>query len=156
LSGATVEAVITSLTRDKKELVVPLQEKEKGSGKYAGTSEPLEVGEYKIKVRVPTLPVEEMKAEAEITVGISRLAQRNLELSELTWNEGNLKKITSATGGKYFREEDSDKLMDFLHGLPKVIEERQNLFIWQSGWLFGFVVTILTAEWMIRKRYRLL
>lgn len=78
------------------------------------------------------------------------------ELSELTLNEPLLAQMSSASHGQYLREEQVKELPDLLspHTTGKAVESE--IPVGQSyGW-FLTIVSLLTAEWILRKRIGLI
>ena len=60
--------------------------------------------------------------------------------------------MAQASGGRFFREEELDRLAGVLEPLSsgRVIES--DMFLWQSYWWFTLVILLLTLEWLLRKR----
>ena len=146
LARANPEAV---LYRDgKKVAVVPLKAENMANGVYRGRSPALAGGNYEVRVNVPGLPENEMKARTEFSV----LATASGELGQLHCDEELLRRIAFNSGGAYYREEDMDGLIERLRPLSegKIIVTETSL--WNSYWWFVPVVLLLGLEWALRKR----
>ena len=154
LSGAKVNTVIYS-TEGERKLAFPLEEKEDGTGRYVGSSVPLESGGYTLGIEVADLPEEEMKARINFTVESSEREEKK-EFVNFNWDEERLQELARVTGGKYLREENSSEIMNYLPQETRTIEVRKDLPVWQSVWFFSFIALLLTLEWAIRKRHTLL
>ncbi len=137
------------LLRDgRKVATVALNSDDSGSGILRGRTAELEEGDYEVKVVVPGMPEEELKAKTEFVVK----PQGAGEMAALHCNENLLRELAFYSGGEYFREEEIRNLPDRLKPLSqgKVIESET--LLWQSWWWFLPVVLLLTIEWWLRKR----
>ena len=64
--------------------------------------------------------------------------------------------MATASGGRFLREEQA---ATELPGLLQAIDRRQTTIqetlLWSSWWWFGAVILLLSAEWLLRKKLRL-
>jgi uncharacterized membrane protein len=70
-------------------------------------------------------------------------------------NEGFLRRLANASGGRYVRDDGVRRVVAGLEAsVPRnVTPERRDL--WHEPWAFAFVVTLLSAEWTFRRRWGL-
>lgn len=87
-------------------------------------------------------------------------ARRPVEDVDYTATREFVEVLSGQTGGAVYTA--SGYISDFLADHPddgsegtKDVKDRTELFLWSSPWLFVLIVSLLTAEWIIRKRARL-
>jgi len=109
-------------------------------GIYRGEFVAPPAGNYRFKVDTdPATPLDFTVSEATI------------ELSETALNVALLKDMATATGGAFLREEDLHKLGDTVRkNSPQKLSTFEVEF-WQSPLYFLLLMTLLTAEWILRK-----
>lgn len=122
-------------------------------GVYRASTPPLKAGSYEIAVgETPGAPV---------GAGAPRLTLRvadtgGSEFANLTMNRPLLEAMATATGGRFLREEQAAA---DLPNLLQAIDRRQTTVrevnLWSSWWWFGTVMALLTGEWLLRKKLRL-
>jgi len=127
---------------------VPLVSGESKGGVFRGQSPKLEPGEYEVGLKVAGFDDADMKARARFTVE----EPVSVEKRDLRMDETLLQNMASRAGGRYYREEQVDQLIDALK--PKTQDKMQvtELVLWRSYWWFVPILALLTAEWIIRKR----
>ena len=122
------------LLRDGRKLAsLPLTADENETGLYRARTAPLTAGYYEVRVRVEGLPESEMKARTGFVV---RRAATG-ELAELNCNEPLLRELAAHSGGRYFREEELNALVERLRPLSQGRVEESDTVLWQSWWWFG-------------------
>jgi hypothetical protein len=112
--------------------------------------EPKLSGSYRVLVTA-TLGTAELHAEA----AAFDVGRPNLEFDRLDLDDATLKKLAAATGGHYRHLSTADSLINDLdrHERRSRISLEQPLY-W-PGPYWGLFVGVLTAEWILRKRYQL-
>lgn len=118
------------------------------TGIYRAQSAALAPGEYLVKVSVDGLLPSPLPATTRFTVR----APVARELASLACNEPLLQQLTELSGGLYFREEQLREVPPTLAPLSSGRIEETETALWQSGWLFGAIVLLLTIEWLWRRR----
>jgi uncharacterized membrane protein len=120
------------------------------AGHYAGTFEPKAAGSYEVVVQVrlgeTTLDSEKLTYE---------VGRPNLEFEKLDLDEKTLAKIATETGGRYVHITTAGHLVDQLDRTVKkkrVFLERA-LFSPPLFWML--FVTVITTEWILRRRFQL-
>jgi len=119
-----------------------LQAVSPGSGRYEKTVNGWSAGEYQLSVA--------NAAEPKITVRVA--ASGEAEMSNLSGDPGLLRRLADATGGQSLAPEQlSDlpaQLAEHAATHPQVSEIR----LWDSPYLFAFVLACLGLEWAVRKQ----
>lgn len=130
---------------------VPLLPVPGNVGHYRGVFEPSRPGSYIAHVSAKLEEAQILSApEAPFEVG-----RPNLEFDRLDLDDARLAAIASATGGQYQHLSTADRLLEALDRNVRkehVVMERRLAAPW-PGWML--VVILLTAEWLLRKRYAL-
>lgn len=146
VSNATVDAVL--YREGKKAATIRLTAEEGGSGLFRGKTAALEPGAYEVAVESAAIPESQLKARTQFKVE----PRETGELTQLSLNEDLLRQVAVASGGRYLREENIDQLTSLLAPMSqgKVIES--DTVLWQSWWWFTPLITLLTIEWLLRKR----
>jgi hypothetical protein len=120
-------------------------------GVYRALTPPLKAGTYEIAVaESPSAP----RSEARLSLNVSDAG--NPEWATLTLNRPLLETMAQNSGGRFLREEQAaTDLPNLLQTLDRkqVITKETNL--WSSWWWFGAAILLLTAEWLLRKRLKL-
>ncbi len=118
------------------------------SALYRGFSEPLLGGDYEVRIRVPGLAEDQVKARTQFSVA----SVPSGEMSVLHCHEKQLRQMAADSGGRYYPEEELQQLVDALKPLSSgetFVEEEK---LWQSYWTFLPIMLLLTVEWALRKR----
>lgn len=148
VSNATVDAV---LTRDGKRVAAIRLTADEG-GMFRGRTAGLEPGTYEIAVETPAIPENELKARTSFKVE----PRTTTEMNDLSLNEDLLRQVAVASGGRYLREENFDRVLDLLAPMTQGRVVESDTVLWQSWWWFLPIVALLTVEWLLRKRAGLL
>jgi hypothetical protein len=107
----------------------------------------LDVPDLADRLQAPTAPgaIKPRAAEFQISPPDSR------ELLELTTDWDLLKELADKSGGKVFAPEDAGQLIDTLTRQAKSRAERTEHHLWEWWPTLALVLTLLTAEWVLRK-----
>lgn len=106
-------------------------------------------GDYQITVSEANLPPGDVKLSFRVETGA------NQEWSHLTLNRPLLEGMARASGGRFLREGDLSQLPDLLRQLDRQQTRVKETILWSSWWWFGLAMALLTVEWLLRKRWRL-
>ena len=79
------------------------------------------------------------------------VTEPKFELGETAMNEPLLREITSITGGAFFREEDLHKLPDTISQRTEKVRSPLEVELWSSPFYFLLLLSVVTAEWVLRK-----
>ncbi|HLJ57709.1 MAG TPA: hypothetical protein VKT77_21920 [Chthonomonadaceae bacterium] len=110
---------------------------------------PDRIGKYEVTLNSPVTPG--AKASAGFVVETEALERQRPEL-----DEGLLRKVASAGGGKYYAP---DQLAAWMRSLPDnglTVRTEQEIELWDAPLLLVIFVTTLSLEWLVRKRTGLL
>ncbi len=146
--NAKVEAVVKGPLGDTDRLA--LSAVPGPSGHYAGAIEPRLAGRYDVAVeaRLGELALNSQKVSVEV-------GRPNLEFERLDLDEKMLAAIAAGAGGRYVPLSAADHFIDQLSRSKHkktVIVERQ--LYWPPA-VWTLFVVIVTAEWIMRRRYQL-
>jgi uncharacterized membrane protein len=77
------------------------------------------------------------------------------EFADPRLNEGFLRRIARNSGGRYVRAAEASRVAAWLQEtVPQnAAPERRDL--WQEPWAFGLIIALLSAEWILRRRWGL-
>jgi hypothetical protein len=120
------------------------------AGSYQGSFEPKSPGTYEIDVeaRLAGLVLRAENATADV-------GRPNLEFDRLDLDDALLKKIASATGGRYLHISTADQLIGELDRQEKRrhVSLEQPLFFPRLFWIV--FVSVVATEWVLRRRFQL-
>src|SRR5262249_23432204 len=77
------------------------------------------------------------------------------EFADPRLNEGFLRRVARTSGGRYVRAADASKIPGWLRAaVPQnAAPERRDL--WHEPWAFALIIGLLSAEWILRRRWGL-
>lgn len=117
-------------------------------GIFRSVTGALPSGDYQITVTDGSAP-----SDAHLNFRVE--SQANQEWASLTMNRPLLEGMARASGGRFLREGDIGQLPDLLQQLDRSETRVNETLLWSSWWWFGIVIALLTAEWLLRKKWRL-
>jgi hypothetical protein len=82
-------------------------------------------------------------------------SRANQEWGQLNLNRALLEDMAARSGGRFLREGDLAQLPDLLQMLDRQETRVKETLLWSSWWWFGAVIALLTVEWLLRKKWRL-
>jgi len=144
VTDASVNAVIF---RDGQKVATIALSPDEG-GLYRGKTAALDAGAYEVAVETAAVSAGELRARTQFNVA----GRENIERTLLSLNEDLLRRIATASGGEYLREEQCDELVQRLAPMSSGEVIESDTILWQSWWWFVPIVLLLTVEWIIRKR----
>jgi hypothetical protein len=120
-------------------------------GVYRAVTPPLKAGTYEIAVaESPSAP----RSDARLSLHVSDTG--NPEWATLTMNRPLLETMAQNSGGRFLREEQAaTDLPNLLQTLDRKQVITKETILWSSWWWFGAAILLLTAEWLLRKRLKL-
>ncbi len=120
-------------------------------GVYRALTPPLKAGTYEIAVaESPSAP----RSEARLSLHVSDTG--NPEWATLTMNRMLLETMATNSGGRFLREEQAaTDLPNLLQTLDRKQVITKETILWSSWWWFGAAILLLTIEWLMRKRLKL-
>jgi uncharacterized membrane protein len=145
---AAVEASLTSAGAD----AVPLKFRraDPSSARFTTGIEPERTGLYRVRVEARRGSTSLGTADRWFYVGGA-----DREFSDPRLNESFLRRIARTTGGRYVRPAEASHLTTWMESaVPQnAVPERRDL--WHEPWAFGTIVLLLSAEWILRRRWGL-
>jgi hypothetical protein len=77
------------------------------------------------------------------------------EFADPRLNEGFLRRVARTSGGRYVRAAEASRVPALLtSAIPQnAAPERRDL--WHEPWAFALIVLLLSAEWILRRRWGL-
>jgi uncharacterized membrane protein len=120
------------------------------AGGYGAALRADEAGVYRVDVAARRGTASLGKAVLWLDVG-----GNDREFADPRLNEPWLRRVARATGGRYLRPVDARKIVDWIEdtALTGGIPTRRDL--WHEPWAFILIVSLLTAEWSLRRRWGL-
>jgi len=96
----------------------------------------------------------EINSKKETVSGQFSVVAQNIESQNLVADFGLLKKLAGATGGKFYRSNETNQLIsDFKKMEAKSLIHSEESFnpLVQAKWFFFLLLTLISAEWFLRK-----
>jgi uncharacterized membrane protein len=148
VAGADVRLRVATPGGATAELVSPPDDA--AVGRYASSTRFDESGVYRVWAEARRGSDMQRSAERWVLVGGS-----DAEFAEPRLNDQVLRRLSAATGGDYFAADNASQLVPRLSSAavsnrPPRVEE-----LWHSVWIFIAVMGLLTAEWVLRRRWGL-
>jgi hypothetical protein len=151
-SGPAASTVPASATTRPIATIVPLRAAgPTGSGMLAGTLSAPDVGDYELRLRGP--PAD---SPSVISVPLHVQASYEAELANLQASQQPLRRICDASGGAILRLDQVDSLPSRIDSARPDETRFVRMPLWDSYYLFTFVLACLAAEWALRKRLGLI
>src|SRR5206468_5218782 len=93
-------------------------------------------------------------AEPEVKLDLA-VAEPTVEFGDTAMNEELLKSIASTTNGDFFREETLNKLPDAIKLKTERVGWPVEVELWSTKLFFLLALSLITAEWILRKTAQL-
>jgi hypothetical protein len=77
------------------------------------------------------------------------------EFADPRLNEGTLRRIARASGGRYVRQAEASRVVSWLKEAIPQDAAPESRDLWHEPWAFALVVLLLGAEWILRRRWGL-
>jgi uncharacterized membrane protein len=77
------------------------------------------------------------------------------EFADPRLNEGILRRIARASGGRYVRASEAGRIVGWLQASTPQNAAPEQRDVWHAPWTFAFVAAALSAEWILRRRWGL-
>jgi uncharacterized membrane protein len=147
VGDAVVEATVTTPGGDTR----PLKLRRMASaGRYAADLPLDEPGLYRVNAEAQRLNVQLGAAARWSYAGAV-----DPEFADPRLNEAWLRRVTHATGGRYVRPAEASKIVEWLRESPGQQTSPTRRDLWHQPWVFGLIVALLSAEWILRRRWGL-
>lgn len=150
ITGASPQAWVIQDGKDV--AVLELTPDETHSGVYRALTPPLRPGPSQIAVS--TSPTSGKSTERLTLHAGDEVGQ---EYSELTLNADLLRTMAERSGGQFLREDEAAaRLPELLQRLDRKQSTLTERNLWSSWWWFSAVILLLSLEWLLRKRLKLI
>ena len=77
------------------------------------------------------------------------------EFADPRLNEGFLRRVARTSGGRYVRAAEASKIPAWLQASVPQNASPERRDLWHEPWAFGLVIVLLSAEWILRRRWGL-
>ena len=77
------------------------------------------------------------------------------EFADPRLNEGFLRRVARASGGRYVRSGEAGRIVGWLQASNPQNAAPEQRDVWHAPWTFAFVAAALSAEWILRRRWGL-
>jgi hypothetical protein len=77
------------------------------------------------------------------------------EFADPRLNDAFLRRIARSSGGRYVRASEAGRLTTWLQAAVPQAETPEQRDLWHAPWAFAIVVMLLSAEWILRRRWGL-
>jgi uncharacterized membrane protein len=143
---ATVTATLTAPGSDAK----PLPLRPGGRGRFVTAATPGAAGLYRVHAEARRGTTALGAADRWFYVGGS-----DREFADPRLNEGFLRRLARESGGKYVRASEAARLVSDLRSTTPKNTETERRDLWHEPWAFALVIALLSAEWILRRRWGL-
>jgi hypothetical protein len=148
VADATIDATLTlpgGVTQP-----IAMRHGDPSGGRYTATLGPEQPGLYRIHAEARRGATPLGTADRWMYVGGA-----DREFADPRLNEGFLRRVARDSGGRYVRAGEAAKVVSWLEAsVPQnAAPERRDL--WHEPWAFALVIVLLSAEWILRRRWGL-
>jgi hypothetical protein len=114
-------------------------------------------GKYKFKLTEPE-EVKKTQPDGEMPSAEAIVELPPGELEKLRMNHQEMEQAAYQTDGRFYTLANADQLLvDFQRGSPTIVSSQADpTLLWNQLWVFGLIVLLITAEWVLRKMKHLL
>lgn len=118
-------------------------------GRYSAVVSGLERGEYTLRL---ANPADDNPAAPTLEMPLHVIASTEAEMTDVSGDEGLLRRIADASGGQFLTAERLNELPKLLAETGDTRSRYSEFALWDSPLLFLFVVACFGGEWALRKR----
>ncbi|MCI0684565.1 MAG: hypothetical protein L0Y71_20830 [Gemmataceae bacterium] len=160
IAAATARMKLLRTEGDKEEpaATVPLVQDEQRPKQWTGKLNQLPPGHYRLAPDIPELRAKLADAPGDNAAarhGFTVLPPDDPELIDTATNWDLLRALAEQSRGRLFTAEDIDQLPDLLARQVERKDTRHEQRVWQDAplvwWTLGILLSLLTAEWIVRK-----
>jgi hypothetical protein len=77
------------------------------------------------------------------------------EFADPRLNEGFLRRVARTSGGRYVRAAEASRVASFLEASEPANAAPEHRDLWHEPWAFALIILLLSAEWILRRRWGL-
>jgi uncharacterized membrane protein len=148
VAGASVTATIVS--PDGREHPLAVRRVGDSVGRFTGAFVPDQPGAYHVKA-------EAMRGEQSLGTSDRWMlvGAGDREFADPRLNEAWLRRVARATRGRYVRANDAGRIAVWLRETAGQRAEPERRDLWNQPWAIAFIILLLSAEWLLRRRWGL-
>jgi hypothetical protein len=147
VADADVTAAITAPGGEERPL--PLRHAA-SNGRFGGAVQADDPGLYRVRVAARKGSAPLGSADRWFYVGGS-----NREFTDPRLNEGFLRRVARASGGRYVGGSEASRVVAWLQSTVPQNAAPEQRDLWHAPWTFALVAVLLSAEWILRRRWGL-
>jgi hypothetical protein len=147
VADADLNAAITLPGGDERPLVL---RHAATNGRFSGAVQAEEPGLYRVRVTAKKGSTLLGNADRWFYVGGA-----NREFADPRLNEGFLRRIARASGGRYVRASEAGRVLGWLQSAVPQNAAPEQRDLWHTPSAFALVAVLLSAEWILRRRWGL-
>ncbi len=148
VGGAAVAATLTGPGGAASPLTV--RQQASAPGRYRGAFRPDQPGLYRVHADAKQGGTAIGAADRWFYVGGA-----DREFADPRLNEGFLRRVARASGGRYVLPADASHIADWLQSAEPQHAAPERRDLWHEPWAYAIVVSLLAAEWILRRRWGL-
>jgi hypothetical protein len=117
---------------------------------------PEQPGLYRGEFTAPTPGQYQFFVEQDLNTPLDfNVTEPRMELMDTAMNQGLLTDLARATGGAFLREEDLFRLPELIAARTEHVKSPMEIELWSSPFYYLLMLSVLAAEWLLRKRSQL-
>jgi hypothetical protein len=120
------------------------------SGRFTAAFRPDRAGLYRIRAEARRGSTPLGTAERWMFVGGA-----DREFADPRLNEGFLRRVARDSGGRYVRAGDAKQVATWLENAAPLDAAPERRDLWHEPWAYALVLGLLSAEWILRRRWGL-
>ncbi len=143
-------AVQLSLSADDVEPHTLTVRRSDSAGHYSASFTPSHPGLYRLHAAASRGSAALGAADRVVFVGAS-----DREFAQPRLNEPLLRRLAESTGGRYARASEAASVASWLDDAGRAARSRERRDVWDRAWVWTIIVTMLCAEWTLRRKWGL-
>jgi uncharacterized membrane protein len=120
------------------------------SGRFTAAVRPDQAGLYRVRAEARRGSAVLGTADRWFLVGGA-----DREFADPRLNEGFLRRLARASGGRYVRASEAGRIGSWLRTAAPQNAAPEQRDLWHTPWTLAFIVAVLSAEWVLRRRWGL-
>ena len=148
-ADATIDATLTLPGGDAAD-VQPLRLRHADNGRFTAAIRAERPGLYRVRA--------EARRGAAVLGTSDRwfyVAGADREFADPRLNDGFLRRLARASGGRYVRASEAGRIVPWLRSAVPQSAAPEQRDLWHTPWSFAFIIALLSTEWILRRRWGL-
>lgn len=121
-----------------------------GAGRFTATVRPEQPGLYRFRTEARRGSTELGSSERWFHVGGA-----DREFADPRLNEGVLRRLARASGGRYFEVGEATQMVGLLESAAPATAAPEPRDVWHAPWAIGLLMALLSTEWILRRLWGL-